>query len=397
MTNRFLFTLHTWRIAAFIAVQAHVVALRNAITTSTSTPRVGLADATQRIATVAQRTGAAIHKAAWAISPLYPCDLCGTHFGQSGLGDMQFCERHAELYANRLPIPWLDAVEAAEDARLIDRATSNNILAALCFIADSSDLNWEKLGNAYLTKSASLFKGVKRLNGDRRKGAASTTQGSRNIVEDIANLRREDAMVVEELGEPDSLDNLTHDQVKRIIRDINADGKLHDLGEVVDKAVDAGLSPHALTAGEILVLRYLSAQKTKDGDTLFVVWDTLRTAPTLEKMGPQTIHEALLSLTAKNLLIKQGKPAVMGDAWRSAVNIAMDFGGDVVAPVAGTKPSVAERKAKAGFRTIQGGGQTTPPVAWANAPVEQGKAKSTATMLITSGDDGTDGNGKGVA
>jgi hypothetical protein len=383
MMNRFLFTLHTWRVAAFIAVQARAAALRNAVTSATSPQRERLAEVTQRLATVAQRTGAAVHKAAWEISPLYPCDLCGTHFGQSGIGDMQFCERHAELYANRLPIAWLDAIEAAEDGRIIGRAQSNSILAALCFIADSGDPNWEKVGLDYLTRSSVLFKGVKRLKSEGRKDAVSAAQASRNFVEDIAKLRREDAMLVD----GDSLDSLTDEQMERLVRDMAKDGTLRDLGEAVDASSPAGLTPHALTAGEVVVLRYLSAQKTANGDSLFVVWDTIRQEPSLEKMGPVAISEALVSLTEKHLIVKQGKPAVMGDAWRSAVDIAADFGSDAVAPVAGAKPSVAERKAKSGFRVIDGGGQTTPPKAWANSPpVEHVKPKP--TTLVTTGDDG---------
>ncbi len=384
MMNRLLFTLYTWRIAAFVALQARAAAIVNVVTSATSAPRSRLADATLRFATIAQRTGASIHKAAWKISPIYPCDLCGTHFGTSGLGDMQFCERHAELYANKLPIPWLDAVEISEDCHLITRAQSNNILAALCFIADSGDPAWEKIGGDYLTKSGALFKGVKRLAADSRKG--ERLRAAKNFTDDVAKIHKAEVVADKiPLDEELSVDNLTDGQVKRLLKDIDGDVTLHNLGEVVNTDVASGLTRHAMTGGEVEVLRYLSAQKTSSGDTLYVNWDALTHVAPLSKMTPVALHEALMSLTAKNLVIKQGKPAIMGEAWRSVVDVAVDFGGAL--PEAPIKATVAERKAKAGFRVIDGGGEPAPLAAPKVAP-----AKS--TMLVTTGDDG---NGDGCA
>jgi hypothetical protein len=347
MIDKILFALYSWRVLAFMAVHRRIKSL----STVTATPREKFAVACQRLAVLAQKASGSVHKAAWAISPVHPCDLCGTHYGETGYGDMLFCERHAEAYSH-LPLKWLDAVDAAEACNLISRDQSNSIMSALCFIADSGNPDWKKIGTDYLVKSGAIT-ASKRLGGVSRLQPSDVEKAAvqKRFAADVAKIRAE--------GRGDTLSD---EQMARLMVDIALDKKL-----VPEEASDvaADLVSAELSDAEIDVLTYLGMQRVASGGALYVAWDTIKDVAAL-KGGPVAIRDALDSLVAKKLVLKMGKPAIMGEAWCAAINIASGLsamqpsGVPVPSPQSkeGKRAALAERKARAGFQVISGGAST---------------------------------------
>jgi hypothetical protein len=292
---------------------------KHRLSIASSFRRIGVA-----LAFVGERGEIAARRLAGAVEP---CDFCGTHLATLGQGDMEFCARHAELFAFKLRKEWIDAVDAATRSQRLTLAQANLIFAHLCALVQADGI----------TKDDMLFDAAVYLNG----AGAPLLDG-------------------DDGDTPDAASAVAH-VVAAPVDSNNADDEpsAYDAASAVPPAVAPSLAVASSAPVAPPGMQVIRATPDEEHVVLFLNAQRLAGCPrymTIDAIAEGTGFTALQINAIVQRLGAIGLVLGMGDMWRLANALPDD------APAPPPKLKASDRGARMGFRLINNPDYVAPPV-----------------------------------
>lgn len=294
---------------------------KHRLSIASSFRRIGVA-----LAFVGKRGEIAARRLAGAVEP---CDFCGTHLGTLGQGDMEFCARHAELFAFKLRKEWIDAVDAATQSQRLTLAQANTIFAHLCTLVQADGI----------TEDDMLFDAAVYLNG----AGAPLLDGDDGDAPDAA------PAVAHVVAAPVDSNNADDEPSA-----YDAASAVPPAVAVASSAVSSVVAPPAPPGMQVI-------RATPDEEHVVLFLNAQRLAGCPRYMTIDTIAEGTGFTAPQINVIVQRLGAIglvlgMNDMWRLTNALPDD------APAPPPKLKASDRGARMGFRLITNPDYVAPPV-----------------------------------